>query len=200
MNYNYTSSHVFSSQIFPGVQVTLKKRSATRRSEFNRAVAKLNAQLRDLEIEGEVAEASACLGCSHPVAKHSFFANKCGVEGCKCEEGHGPGFAKRSYVLMEISKVDRDQLQPERLRVFVQKIEGFDIEGVPATVDSLVADGPDELLDEIDAEIKRLLTLSEDERKNSASPTTSGAPEGTATSDSTAPGAVSSTSIPAATA
>lgn len=196
---NYASSAPFDSLKFTGVRVVLKKRSAERRAKFNAQISTLNASLQTLQVDGEIAEAMPCPGCPHPVGKHRLFDNKCSVEGCECIEARGEGFAKRSHILVELSNMDRDKAQPERIRAFVKSIEGIDIDGAPATIDTLISDGPDELLDEIDEEIKRRLDLSEAERKNSESPTISGEAAGTATSDSTAPTASAAASGPTGT-
>ena len=49
----------------------------------------------------------------------------------------------------------------------LEKIEGLSINGVPATADSLVADGPEGLTDEIVRAIQAESALTDNERKNS---------------------------------
>jgi hypothetical protein len=49
----------------------------------------------------------------------------------------------------------------------VQEIEGLSVDGEAATVESIVAKGPEDLTDEIVATVRAELELSEEERKNS---------------------------------
>lgn len=71
------------------------------------------------------------------------------------------------------------------LRWGLRGIEGLEIDGAPVTPDSLVEKGPEELVEEVLAAIRREAHLGEDERKNSASPSISSGetrPDGSATS------------------
>lgn len=87
------------------------------------------------------------------------------------------------------------------LRWAVEKIEGLEIDGQPATIDSLLSAGPEELVQEILARMRAGIGLSETERKNSASPSISCAAgqQGRA-SDGSATPAAASDSFAAATA
>ena len=70
------------------------------------------------------------------------------------------------------------------LRWGLRGVEGLDIDGEPATPDSLADKGPESLVDEVLAAIRSEAGLSETERKNSASPSISCAatrPDGSAT-------------------
>ena len=49
----------------------------------------------------------------------------------------------------------------------LRAVEGLEIDGRPATPQALIADGPEDLCQEIAAAIKGECGLSEDERKNS---------------------------------
>jgi hypothetical protein len=63
------------------------------------------------------------------------------------------------------------------LRWGVEAIDGLEIDGAPATVDSLIETGPEELVREILAAVRHETGLDEDERKNSEPPSTSCADE-----------------------
>jgi len=59
----------------------------------------------------------------------------------------------------------------------VVAIDGLEIDGAPATIDSLIDAGPEELLKEILAAVRRETGLDEEERKNFVPPSTSCAGE-----------------------
>jgi len=63
------------------------------------------------------------------------------------------------------------------LRWGLAALSGLDIDGAPATADSLIDAGPEELVREILTAVRRETGLSVDERKNSAPPSTSCAGE-----------------------
>jgi hypothetical protein len=70
------------------------------------------------------------------------------------------------------------------LRWGLRSVEGLEIDGRPATPDALLERGPEALLDEALAVIRREAGLSETERKNSRSPSISSSetrPDGSAT-------------------
>jgi len=171
----YASIETFQSELFPGVSYVLKKRSAARRAQFNLSIAGLSARIREFQQQGELAESQFCDGCNHKVSEHNIWPGKCEHAECDCQEGSGSGFTDRARYLTEINQLDSDEIQPKRLKTFVKEITGLEIDGAPATLETALADGPDELLDEIDQHIKKLITLSEAERKNSESLSTSGA-------------------------
>jgi hypothetical protein len=94
-----------------------------------------------------------------------------------------------------LEALDRAQLLPEgelrnaqvallaaeidaiHLRWGLESISGLEIDGAAATAESLLAAGPEELVAEILAAIRREAGLDEDERKNSAPPSISCGPE-----------------------
>ena len=63
------------------------------------------------------------------------------------------------------------------LRWGLAAIDGLEIDGAPATADSLIDAGPEELVREILAAVRHETGLGADERKNSAPPSTSCAGE-----------------------
>lgn len=72
------------------------------------------------------------------------------------------------------------EVDAAHLRWGLEAIEGLEIDGAPATADSLLAAGPEPLLAEILAAIRHETGLDEEERKNSAPPSISCAGEGPA--------------------
>lgn len=65
------------------------------------------------------------------------------------------------------------EIDREYLRWGLAGLEGLEIDGEPATVESFLEAGPEELVREALAEVKRQAGLSEAERKNSESRSTS---------------------------
>jgi hypothetical protein len=65
------------------------------------------------------------------------------------------------------------EIDETHLRWGLAKIEGLDIDGAPATADSLIDAGPEELVKEILAAIRHETGLDAEERKNFAPPSTS---------------------------
>jgi hypothetical protein len=105
----------------------------------------------------------------------------------------------------EIAAAERATVAAEAdaacLRWAVAEVQGLEIDGQPATVESLLASGPEELVCEVLSAVRAELGLNEEERKNSGSPSISCAAgrQGLA-SDGSATHAGASASIAAATA
>ncbi|MEZ5365152.1 MAG: hypothetical protein R2748_23200 [Bryobacterales bacterium] len=76
------------------------------------------------------------------------------------------------------------EIDREYLRWGLVRVDGLTIDGEEATAESLIEAGPEALVREALAAVRREAGLSEDERKNSASPSTScseAKPDGSAT-------------------
>ena len=69
------------------------------------------------------------------------------------------------------------EMDTVHLRWGFDSVEGLEIDGAPATADSLIESGPEALLKEILAAVRQETGLAEDERKNSEPPSTSCAEE-----------------------
>ncbi len=65
------------------------------------------------------------------------------------------------------------EIDREHLLWGLLAVEGLEIDGLPATPESLLDDGPEELANEALAMVRRETGLSEEERKNSESHSTS---------------------------
>lgn len=76
--------------------------------------------------------------------------------------------ADESEIALLSAEIDR-----EHLMWGLAAIEGLEIDGLPATPESLLDDGPEELAQEALALVRRETGLSEEERKNSESHSTS---------------------------
>jgi hypothetical protein len=82
--------------------------------------------------------------------------------------------------MKDLEEFRQCEIQPVYIRWGIAKIEGLVIDGQEATIETLLSDGPDDLADEIFAQIEGRAELSASETKNSESPTTSSAADGTA--------------------
>ncbi len=85
----------------------------------------------------------------------------------------------RPECLEEFQKLDNEvgmamvtDLYPAYLRAGLLSISGYDIAGKPATVETLLSDGEDALLDEVYAACVANGGLTADQEKNSQSPST----------------------------
>jgi hypothetical protein len=79
---------------------------------------------------------------------------------------------------MQLGQIGIGTLRPLLLRRVFVSIEGFTVDDVPPTIETLIESGPDDLLDEIAAAaMTESLGLTEDQRKNSQSAGTSPEPE-----------------------
>jgi len=70
------------------------------------------------------------------------------------------------------------RLKPATLRAYVKSVEGLTVDGKPVTDADGLLDGPEEIAEEVYRFILESGALSESERKNSPSPTTSPEAEG----------------------
>jgi hypothetical protein len=170
---NFVSQIRKESKTFPGVFYTLNKMSEARRANLRLRIAEPTSKIRNLLRE---------MG--------------------KIEESYPPTQENRPEAVMDdlmkladqMEELSASKINPEWLKWGCKKIEGLEIDGVEATPELLITDGPPILFAEIVDEIKRLAQLNGDEEKNSASPTTSGAVTDGTSSDSSAATASSTAS------
>lgn len=109
---------------------------------------------------------------------HAAASKRCIVPGCDCRRAkpENNAYAERERLLTEDRAVVDDEIHPAYLHWGVKEISGMTINDEPATVDSLLADGPEGLVNEIVVELQRLIRLSPEEQLAFNTPTTSGAP------------------------
>lgn len=86
----------------------------------------------------------------------------------------------------EYAMIHQTRIVPAYIRAGLLSVEGLEIEGAPATVESVLKHAPDALLDEVFAACYAASDLSEAQRKNSLSPGSSDAPEAGLQSNTTA--------------
>jgi hypothetical protein len=175
---NYLSTESFESKNFAGVTVKLKKMSQRRRAEFNLTMAALLDKARNIDIANEPLE-----------LEYSAFLKS--VDAAKASDSELPVFPDDKLDALGKAwtakrRFEQDEMAPPLLRWGVASIEGLVIDGKPADIELLIDAGPPELCEEISYQVTRVMNLSAAERKNSESPTTSGAVADGATTDMTA--------------
>lgn len=102
-------------------------------------------------------------------------------------ENDAASTVKLQKISDRIEFLQGNQIDIAHLRASLVKVEGLEIDDAPATVESLIENGPRELYVEILQAIRKESGLSESERKNSESPITSGVQEDGRTKDTTVP-------------
>ncbi len=86
----------------------------------------------------------------------------------------------------EWAMLHQTQIVPAYIRAGLVSIEGLEVDGKPATVESVLAAAPDALLDEIFAACHAASDLSDEQRKNWQPPGSSDVPEAGQTTPTTA--------------
>ncbi len=194
------------SQSLDGVTVFVRTPTRRLRSAFDLRTADSIRKLRDLKGERdllepeakphrEAAKAKDCT-CAHEEFDHDHDSFTCTVEGCGCRHPEFPAELREKMIAISEreNQVIFGEIYPAAFRFWVVRIEGLQMDGKTATVESVIAAELD-LVDEVAMKIDALIRLSTEERKNSERPTTSTGPVDGPSSTTTAPTAGSSCSI-----
>jgi len=88
-----------------------------------------------------------------------------------------PDLIEREKLRISADCILKIDIKPATIRAGLLKIEGLEIDGLAATTESLIESGPSGLIDEIWSAINNEAGLTEEQRKNSQSPSISAAPE-----------------------
>lgn len=109
-------------------------------------------------------------------ACHSSITRRCMVEKCGCREPKPDpaigGYEAYRDIMEKLINLETDELGVERLRFFVASVQGLKIDGQEATVDALIEDGPEALIDEVSSALGKLLALTPEEALGFRQPTT----------------------------
>lgn len=82
--------------------------------------------------------------------------------------------ADLSLLQLKLAALQDDKISPQWLRFGIHRFEGFILDGKECQdVDLLLEHAPDDLLDEVSAQIRSMARLDDGEAKNSESPSTS---------------------------
>ena len=174
---NLSSRAVCESKIIPGVRVTVRKFSVARRarvelqlSEYRERQKEIARKLADCFIKPEVKDDDGKV-----------------VEVGDTAEVRAEKLSKQSAFRIDFESLDDAYLKPAYLRVYIDKIEGLDIDEKPCvTADAFVEDAPPELADEVYAFIQNGNGLTPGESRASESLGTSALPEATMIPSTTA--------------
>lgn len=184
---DFTSSQTFISSVDPSVAFTLQKMTRGRRIKFNLQMAPLLEKERTLGTEASDVDAQtdpyraeakkAACTCHHTPEEHDVESGACTAKDCRCKWPAIPPElqAKTVDIIQRIKNLEQMEFEPALIRWALTSITGLEIDGAPATAETLIESGPEEIVSEIVSEIRKLMGLSPEERKNSELPTTSGA-------------------------
>jgi len=174
---NYESRKTFTSTSIPEVSFTLLKINVKRRLAFNLLMAKKFEALREIYKRRKPFDEAyqSALKAAREKARPEIEALM-EAESISREEA-----TKRSKVTLEFPEDQLEQIMaitqeaqeydarectPDMVKFFLQKIEGLEIDGAPATADSLIDAGPDDLYQEIAQGISGQLGLTSTEKEN----------------------------------
>jgi hypothetical protein len=132
---------------FEDVHFTLKKMTEGRRTKLNLSLAPHKAKLRDLMAEAES-------------------LNPAVEEGQDAPKLDAQTVAKVQNIHDALNSLVESEINPAWFRYGLDKIEGLEIDGAQATVETLMSDGPSELFTEILQAIRTEAELSPEEIKN----------------------------------
>jgi len=203
MSQSYFSTAPFESKLVPGVKFTLRKISQGRRVDLGMQLASVEAKAAELERErqplldkikeAEDAAAIEPCSCDHAEDQHLAETKRCTVADCECRKPVIDREDQERINALDVKQffLVQNEFTPIYIRWGVKKIEGLEIDEQPATVESLIEAGPEPLVNEVRNEIVRLTRMTAEEALSFKSPTTSDAQVGTATNNSSAPGAKS---------
>jgi len=173
---NIESRSVLHSTIAEGVSITLRKFSVKRRaqvelqlSEYRERQKDIARQMSECFIKADVKDDEGKL-----------------IEAGDSAEVRLEKLRKQAAFRIDFESLDDAYLKPAYLKVYIDKIEGLDIDGTPATVDTFIEDGPVELADEVYAYIQTHNGLTPGENSASGQPGTSAPPEANPTPSTTA--------------
>jgi hypothetical protein len=186
---NYESRRTFKSTSMPGVVFVLLKINVKRRLAFNLQMAKKFEALREiykrrLPLDGEY---QAAVKAAREKARPEIEALM-ESESLTREEATKKSKIKIEFpedkleqimtITQEAQEYDARECTPDMVKFFLQEITGLDIDGVPATAESLIDAGPDDLYQEMAQAITGQLGLTNTEKENLTLAGTSEPPAG----------------------
>lgn len=196
---DFTSTQQFTSSVDQSVTFTLQKMTRGRRIKFNLEIAPLLEKERLLGAEASdvdsltdpyrtEAKKLSC-SCAHTPEQHDPESGACLAGDCRCKWPVIPSElrSKTTDVITRIKNLEQMEFEPALIKWALISISGLVIDGAEATKETLIESGPEEIVAEIITEIRKVMGLSPEERKNSELPTTSGALADGQTSNISAP-------------
>jgi hypothetical protein len=142
---------------FAGVRFVLRKMTEGRRIRLRMQLAAAQARIHELMDEQKRLAAE--------------------VGAATVEEVRDPEAARQiAKLTREMADLADNEMTPTWVRWGLASIEGLEIDGEPATVESLIESGPPDLYQEVAEAVRKEAGLTAEEQGESGSPTTSPAP------------------------
>lgn len=157
--YSFNSKETIESATYPGVKFTVRILNDIQRARRDAKLLDVRARINELQDRWAVAK------------------------------DKGDGAIELLKINDEAALLSQSQLKPAYIRAGLVSVEGIEIDGVPATVETLIESGPVELVNEIYDACVKASGLGAEETKNSQSPGTSPEAEAGQESNTTAPAA-----------
>jgi len=171
---NYQTTQTIQSAAFPDVKYTLARPNYGTRAEIDLETAETRYQIAEIQREAA------------PLIEELKEIDRLGAEG---------NHARKREIDTKIDMLSSTMLLKIQARIdavwvrhCLRSIDGIDIDGAPIKLTRVFEDAPTDLVAEIVEAAKRGAMLTDEERKNSPSPSTSPAPvDGPTISSSAAP-------------
>jgi hypothetical protein len=170
---NFSSTITIKSEAYPEVSYTIRRMTEGTRTDLMLGLADTLSQIRDIQADVQ------CLDLPPRKDDGTF------------EEGHDVDphvFAKAAGLNDKIRILRKTTVDPAYAKVCLVGVQGITIDGVddPTDLDFIRRYGPERLYGDIVNSIRSEVEMSEEDKENLGSPTTSDAAAGGQTSDTTA--------------
>ncbi len=218
--HNHLSEARVESKLIPGVVFVIHAPSYGRRLMLDRATAEFRSLTRLMQKRyDKIVDRIKGLQAEHHA---NFKAQESALEKeVKASEGNeeherltaelatlrGGAFKVPTELTDELTEINEESLyllaakyNAPRVRHYLKAIEGYEIDGVAATIETLISDGAPQVVTEVLEAIDSVEKMKADEIKNLSSPSTSSSPAAGETKDTTATIAESSDTTKPATA
>lgn len=157
--YSFNSKETVESVTCPGVRFTVRILNDIQRARRDMKLLEVRARINELQDKWVVAK------------------------------DKGAGALELLKINDEAALLSQSQLKPAYIRAGLISIEGLELDGAPATIETLIESGPVELVNEIYDACVKASGLGAEETKNLPSPGTSPEAEAGQESNTTAPAA-----------
>lgn len=165
---NFSSKIFTESKTCPGVSFTISRFTEGRRIELSLKLAEVKAELEQFKRDAiPLAEKAA------PVVEQLKAAITAQDKAAIEQLSKNLDFIDIIEHERKINSLIQNKIDPVYVRALLLSIDGLTIDDEPATVESIINNGPRELYAEIVSAVRHELGLSEEELGNSASPSTS---------------------------
>lgn len=207
--YDYKTEVRVDSKIAPGVTFVINAPSYGRRLNLDRATAEFRSATRLIQRRyNKLVELLKDQERAHTNAEKARIKAEAPDGGYPADAEPKPEpFRMPQEIQDELDEINEESLHllaarynVPRVKIYVKAVEGLEIDGVPATVDSFIASGASQLFSEALNAIETVEQAKADELKNLSSPSISNSQAGGETKDMTVTSAGSEDTTKAETA